>query len=132
MDEQTMDTAAQTGWEDEGAPQAASDQTQETPGAVQEADAQRQEDQRQRADLERFLQVYPDVQAEAIPLEVWRQVARGESLVSAYALHENRQLRAQLAAERQDRSNRQRTPGGLGYNISAELDEIDRMWREDD
>jgi hypothetical protein len=92
----------------------------------------RQQEQRQRADLERFLRVYPDVQAAAIPLEVWRQVSQGESLVSAYALHENRQLRAQLAAERQDRSNRQRTPGGLGGNVSEELDEIDRMWREDD
>jgi hypothetical protein len=92
----------------------------------------KQEERRQRADMERFLQAYPDVQAESIPIEVWRQVAQGESLVSAYALHENRQLRAQLAAQQQDRANRLRTPGSLGGNVSAELDEIDRLWGEDD
>lgn len=85
-----------------------------------------------RQDMERFLQAYPDVKAESIPKEVWAQVSRGASLVSAYAMHENRQLKAQLAAERQNKANRLRTPGSLGANTGAELDEIDRMWGEED
>jgi len=53
-------------------------------------------------------------------------------LLSAYAMHENTQLRAQLAAEQQNRVNRSRTPGALGANSGLELDEMDRMWNEDD
>lgn len=83
-------------------------------------------------DMRRFLDAYPGVKAESIPQEVWAQVARGVSLVSAYAQHENQRLRAELAAERQDRANRARTPGGLGANSGGELDEIDRLWGEDD
>lgn len=90
----------------------------------------RQEARRQ--DMERFVQTYPEVKAESIPREVWVQVARGVPLVSAYAIHENRQLKVELAAERQNRANRLRTPGTLGANSGAELDEMDRMWNEED
>ena len=90
----------------------------------------RQEARRQ--DMERFLQAYPEVKAESIPREVWAQVARGTPLVSAYAMHENQQLRVELAAERQNKANRLRTPGTLGANSGGELDEVDRMWAEED
>lgn len=86
----------------------------------------------QRQDMERFLQTYPTVKAEDIPRAVWGQVARGVPLVSAYAMHENQQMKIQLAAQRQDQLNRARTPGALAHNIGGELDEIDRMWTEDD
>lgn len=85
-----------------------------------------------RQDMERFLQTYPTVKAESIPNQVWAQVARGVPLVSAYAMHENQQLKAELAAERQNRANRLRTPGALGANSGAEWDELDRMWAEED
>ena len=83
-------------------------------------------------EMERFLTAYPEVKAGDIPREVWQQVAAGVPLVSAYAMHENQQLKMQLAAERQDRLNRQRTPGALGSHSGGELDELDRMWNEDD
>lgn len=86
----------------------------------------------QKQDMERFVQAYPGVKAESIPREVWGRVARGVPLVSAYAMHENQRLRMQLNAQRQDQINRARTPGGLGRNVSGELDEIDRLWGEDD
>lgn len=50
------------------------------------------------------MQAFPQVKAEAIPRQVWEQVARGMPLVSAYAMHENERLRVELAAERQDRT----------------------------
>lgn len=94
--------------------------------------AQRVKANAQRQDMERFLQTYPTVKAESIPREVWGQVARGVPLVSAYAMHENQQMKIQLAAQRQNQINRARTPGGLGANVGGELDELDRMWAEDD
>ena len=83
-------------------------------------------------EMERFLNTYPEVKADDIPREVWQQTAAGVPLVTAYAMHENRQLKMLLAAERQDRLNRQRTPGSLGANSGNELDELDRMWNEED
>lgn len=93
---------------------------------------QRARQQARRQDMERFLQAYPGVEAGAIPRQVWEQVAGGMPLVGAYAMHENRQLKAELAAERQNRANRQRTPGALGSNSGGELDELERLWNEED
>ena len=88
--------------------------------------------QAQAREMERFLAAYPEVKADDIPREVWQQAAAGVPLLTAYAIHENRQLKMLLAAERQDKLNRQRTPGSLGANSGNELDELDRMWNEDD
>lgn len=90
----------------------------------------RQEERRK--DMASFMQAFPDVKADAIPKEVWAQVAQGVPLVSAYAMHENKRLTAELAAERQNKANRQNTPGSLGSNSGPEMDEIDRIWAEDE
>lgn len=92
----------------------------------------RMREQTRAREMERFVALYPEVNAADIPRQVWQQTAAGVPLVTAYAMHENRQLKMQLAAERQDRLNRQRTPGGLGANSGGEPDELDRMWDEDD
>ena len=92
----------------------------------------RAREQAQAREMERFLAAYPQVNADDIPREVWQQAAAGVPLLTAYAMHENRQLKMLLAAERQDRLNRQRTPGSLGANSGGELDELDRMWAEED
>lgn len=108
-------------------------QTRPAPaGGQSSALIQRFKQNARRQDMERFLNAYPGVNAESIPKEVWGRVARGVPLVSAYAMHENQQLKVQLAAERQNRVNRARTPGTLGANSGGELDELDRMWAEDD
>lgn len=85
-----------------------------------------------KRDLARFIAAYPGVRAADVPRQVWDQVAKGVPMVSAYAMYENTRLRAQVAAERQNRANLKRTPGGLGSNSGPELDELDRMWAEDD
>ena len=64
-------------------------------------------------DMARFLEAYPDVRGSDVPEEVWRQVAEGESLVTAYTMYENRQLKAQLAAQRQNGENARRSVGSL-------------------
>lgn len=85
-----------------------------------------------KREVESFLKTYPNVKPAEIPKEVWAQVAKGTSLTNAFTMHENAQLKAQLAAERQNKANQQRSPGRLGGNQSAELDEMDRLWAEED
>lgn len=92
----------------------------------------REQQQARRKDMDDFMRAYPGVKADSIPQEVWAAVKNGDSLTTAYTVHENRRLAAELAAERQNRVNRQNTPGSLGGNSGAELDEIDRIWAEDD
>lgn len=101
----------------------------------QKASAERAAQERQaalRRDMMSFQKAYPEVKADDIPAEVWANVAKGTSLINAYTMHENAKLKAQLAAERQNKANQQRTPGALGGNTAAELDEFDRYWNEDD
>lgn len=85
-----------------------------------------------RADVANFYKVYPSVDPKSIPQEVWSAVQKGDTLVNAYTMNENKRLQAELAAERQNKANAQKTPGSLGRNTGAELDEIDRLWAEDD
>ncbi len=84
-----------------------------------------------RAEMARFVRDFPAVQPEEIPREVWAGVARGEGLTSAYALHRSRSLEADLAAERQNRQNEQRTTGSLSDSgEAARPSELDRWWDE--
>lgn len=85
-----------------------------------------------RADIANFCRVYPGVDPKNIPNEVWAAVKNGDTLTNAYTMHENKRLQAELAAERQNKDNQKKTPGSLGGNVGAELDEIDRLWGEDD
>lgn len=45
-----------------------------------------------------FIKAYPEVNNEDIPVEVWQEVQRGESLTNAYARFENKTLKEKLAA----------------------------------
>lgn len=93
--------------------------------------AQEQAQARQK-DFESFLASYPGVDPKSIPKAVWAAVQSGESLTTAYTKHENAKLRAELAAERQNKANQQKSPGSLGGNAVKDMDEIDRIWAEDD
>lgn len=111
-------------------------QEQEQTSAQAQA-AQRQE--RIRADIASFNRAYPNVDPKSISKEVWDAVQQGESLTNAYTMSENKRLQAELNAkqqeldaERQNKANQAKTPGSLGGNVAAELDEIDRLWGEDD
>lgn len=88
--------------------------------------------QARQKDIETFYKIYPGIDPKSIPQEVWAAVKNGDSLTNAYTMHENKRLAAELAAERQNKANRQNTPGSLGGNSGPELDEIDRLWAEDD
>lgn len=96
------------------------------------SEAQKEQERQARVSREvaAFREAYPDVKT--VPQEVWDQVNKGVPLVTAYTTHENKRLLAELAAERQNNANKQRSPGSLGGNTAPEMDEIDRLWNEDD
>lgn len=85
-----------------------------------------------KADVANFNRAYPGVDPKSISQDVWAAVQKGDSLVNAYTMAENKRLQAELAAERQNKANQAKAPGSLGGNVAAELDEIDRLWGEDD
>lgn len=93
--------------------------------------AQQKAEARQR-DFDSFLSMFPGVDPQNIPQEVWAAVQNGESLTTAYMKHENERLKAELAAERQNKANQSAAPGSMGGNAGKEMDEIDRLWAEDD
>ena len=97
-----------------------------------EAQARQRQEARKQGMLD-FLRAYPAVKPADVPKEVWERVAQGESLVSAYTMHRNRQLEAELAAERQNRKNQQNTTGPLNSPREGDTrSEIDKWWYEDD
>lgn len=97
-----------------------------------EAQARQRQEARKQGMVD-FLRAYPSIKPADIPREVWERVAQGESLVSAYTMHRNRQLEAELAAERQNRQNQQNTTGPLNSPREGDTrSEIDKWWYEDD
>ena len=74
---------------------------------------------RAQKEIAAFNEKYPDVDVKSIPQEVFRRAASGEtSLIGAYAEHLNSQLnaeikklQAELAAEKQNKINKQKTAG---------------------
>ena len=82
---------------------------------------------RQRSFL-RFSLEFPQVKAEEIPAEIWRDFAAGKGdLADLFARHENRQLKAQLAAERQNQENRKKSTGSRATAGSA-MSKLDADW----
>ena len=101
----------------------------------QEAEAQKAQEAQaaRRKDMEDFMAAHPGVKGADIPNEVWAQVAAGKSMTTAYTEYENKQLKAELAAERQNKANAQRSPGSLTNPPGEDpRSELDRSWSSDD
>ena len=106
--------------------------------AAEEAQTKAQQEEQQKRvenrknEMNRFLQKFPAVKPESIPSEVWAEVAKGDSLVVAYTEHRNKQLEAELAAERQNKANKEKTTGSLSTTgAGSKQDEIDKWWNSD-
>lgn len=114
--------------------QLKSEQDEKAAAAVQ-ANKQREELEKQaesrKTEMNRFLQKFPAVKPDDIPKEVWAEVAKGDSLVVAYTEHRNKQLETELAAERQNKANAQKSTGSLSTSGKSEkMDDIDRWWND--
>jgi len=90
-----------------------------------------------------FVEKFPGVKAEEIPVEVWRAVDGGKTLTQAYtewksageleALRaENERLTKELESEKKAAENRARSTGSRQGVSPAVDDEIDRIWNEED
>lgn len=100
--------------------------------AVLARQAQEREETRKR-DIASFLETFPEVKADSIPKEVWEMVTKGQPLVSAYTLYQNRQLQAELAAERQNKRSAATTTGSRSTAGAESTKNIfDRAWDEAD
>lgn len=91
-----------------------------------------QAQQARQKDIENFYKAYPNVDPKTIPKEVWAAVQAGQTLTDAYTINENKRLQAEIAALKQNQKNKASAPGSLGGNSGKEMDEIDRLWAEDD
>lgn len=99
-------------------PEKAAEQPKETD---KEADRQKS--------FMRFSREFPEVKAEDIPTEVWKDFADGKGdLTDLFALHENKRLKAELAAAKQNEENRKKSTGSRSTAGSAKKSAFDEAW----
>lgn len=84
--------------------------------------------ERRQADFAAFFRARPDVKADSIPKEVFQAVHEGQSLLTAYMSYENKKLRAELDAERQNAKNRDRAAGSAHSDGKSKTDPWDDAW----
>ena len=111
--------------------QQARQQEEQQAAQRQQAEAERQKAER-RAELSRFMAIFPDVKADSIPNEVWAAVQKGTPLTTAYAMHRNRALEAELAAERQNKAAKAQAPGSMNTAGEQTADPDFDGWDDDD
>lgn len=93
----------------------------------------KEQSQARQKDIESFYRAYPNVDPKSIPPEVWASVRSGETLTNAYTMHENRRLKAELAAEQKNKKNAAATPGSLGGETAdSKASLIAKYWDEAD
>lgn len=109
-------------------PAAAAPATEGKPGGEEAAAAERARQARE------FIAEYGSIDPKSIPTEVWEAAAKGKTLLSAYQGWENKQLKAQLEAERKQRENKSKSTGSRQtYGGQMDLmDEITKSWYEND
>lgn len=77
----------------------------------------------------RFSREFPETKAEDIPTEVWKDFADGKGdLTDLFALHENKRLKAELAAAKQNEENRKKSTGSRSTAGSAKKSAFDEAW----
>ena len=97
-------------------------------------EAQEDDDNRDYTpEIDRFLKVYPDVQAADIPQEVWDECKRLDGdLLGAYQAWEIRKLKAENAKKQQEERNNKNKERSTGSRTSAgaakQKDDFDEGW----
>lgn len=77
----------------------------------------------------RFSREFPEVKAEDIPGEVWKDFAEGKGdLADLFARQENKRLKAELAAMKQNEENRKKSTGSRATAGSAKRSAFDDAW----
>lgn len=104
----------------------------------QQAQQQEQQKQQEQADAQEqwrkncflaFGKEFPDVDPKTIPQEVWDAFGRGETLVSAYSLHQLRALQKQQNEQKRAEENAKRSTGSRqSAGASEKMSAFDAAW----
>lgn len=102
---------------------------EQTKAQEAEKKAREAEEAKQTAELNDFINLYPDLKPDAIPKEVWDyRNQNGKSLAEAMMWHENKELKKQVQILKQNEENRKKAlVGGVTYhggNEAAQEDEF--------
>ena len=73
----------------------------------------------QERDFQQFLESYPSVKPDEIPVSVWEEVESGKSLIDAYMKHENKLLKEKLGLTNKQESIQQRNQENASASIGS-------------
>lgn len=79
-----------------------------------------------------FLAAYPEVDPKSIPKEVLDKWMAGVPLLNAYMAYENKQLKAELEAEKQNNKNRERSTGSAKTAGAGRIQDPDLIGWDDE
>lgn len=96
----------------------------------EETPVQSAEEAKRTDDFTQFAMTFPDVDAEQIPQEVWDAYRDTGSLLTPYALYENKQLKEKIKTLEQNEKNRERSTGSRKSSGSTTKtkDAFDEGW----
>ena len=102
---------------------------EEKPEQQKESSKEENKEAERQQSFLRFSKEFPDVKAEEIPAEVWKDFAEGKGdLADLYARQENKRLKAELAAMKQNEENRKKSTGSRATAGSAKKSAFDDAW----
>lgn len=84
---------------------------------------------KKQANLKAFMEAYPGVKAEDVPLKVLQEGFERGDLAGAYARWENRQLKDELETLKQNQKNKERSTGSRrSAGAATPKDDFDEAW----
>ena len=102
---------------------------QEKPEQQKEPSTEKDRETERQQSFLRFSREFPEVKAEEIPAEVWKDFAEGKGdLADLFARQENKRLKAELAAMKKNEENRQKSTGSRATAGSAKKSAFDDAW----
>ena len=101
----------------------------EKPESTEEKSTEKDRDAERQQSFLRFSREFPEIKAEEIPAEVWKDFAEGKGdLADLFARQENKRLKAELAAMKQNEENRKKSTGSRATAGSAKKSAFDDAW----
>ena len=90
------------------------------------------EKERLSKSIQRFIKAYPDVKATDVPPEVWKDYRDGRAdLVECWELHENKKLKDEIKALKQNQKNKERSTGSKKSTGKKAVDPWFDGWPDD-
>lgn len=90
------------------------------------------EKERLSKSIQRFIKAYPDVKATDVPPEVWKDYRDGRAdLVECWELHENKKLKEEIKALKQNQKNKERSTGSKKSTGKKAVDPWFDGWPDD-